>query len=291
MQLPPQDPHSTCERTSSPGTQPAREGKASPSHLTPEAPYRFDLSTRTQIERDMMKGMEQKLVTSTFSRVEQMANFSNYITRQDLTRFLCRYELFKRVLNLQGSIIECGCLFGGGVTTWAQLCSIFEPFNHQRRVIGFDSFEGFPGVVAEDAGESYSEARAGGLAVDAQAEIEACVALQDANRPVGHIPRVELVRGDACKTIPAWSDKNQHAIASLLWLDFDVWEPTSMALYEFVGKDGRRGIMPPGSIVAFDELNLSKWPGESLAYLEYMHRLGPLQRFPWGSTASWAEVR
>jgi ribosomal protein L37E len=34
MQLPPQDPTSTCERTSSPGTQPAREGsQAAPSHL------------------------------------------------------------------------------------------------------------------------------------------------------------------------------------------------------------------------------------------------------------------
>jgi hypothetical protein len=237
-----------------------------------------------------MSAMEMKIETSPFSNVERFANFPLYVARQDLTRFLCRYELFKRVLNLQGSIIECGCLFGGGVTTWAQLASIFEPFNHQRRVVGFDSFEGFPGVAPQDSGEAYSEARAGGLAVDAQAEIEACVALQDANRPVGHIPRVELVRGDACKTIPAWLEKNQHAIVSLLWLDFDVYRPTIAALDGFLG-GMVNARMPQGSIVAFDEVNLSQWPGEAEAYRQYMERLGPLQRFPWGSTASWAEVR
>jgi hypothetical protein len=252
----------------------------------PAVPFRFDQSTRTTTERDFLTHLEDKIQSSPFSGVEKMANFPLYIQRQDLTRFLCRYELFKRILDKQGNIVECGCLFGGGVATWAQLSSIFEPFNHQRRVVGFDTFEGFAELSDADNGVAYSEAHAGGLAVDSRAEIEACIALQDDNRPVGHIPRVELVRGDACKTIPEWCEQNQHAQIALLWLDFDIYAPTSVALDSLLR--GRR--MAPGSVVAFDEVNLSQWPGETQAYREAMHKLGPLQRFPWGSTMCWAEV-
>ncbi len=66
------------------------------------------------------------------------------------TIFLARYELFKIVADIQGSIIECGVLLGGGLLSFAKLSAILEPYNFQRRVIGFDTFTGFSEVDEHD---------------------------------------------------------------------------------------------------------------------------------------------
>ena len=38
----------------------------------------------------------------------KLRNFEKYVTRQSLSRFIARYELFKMIKDTQGSIIECG---------------------------------------------------------------------------------------------------------------------------------------------------------------------------------------
>ena len=70
---------------------------------------------------------------------------------------------------------------------------------------------------------------------------------------------------------------------ALLWLDFDTYEPTKIALKHFLPR------MPKGSIICFDELNHEVWPGETVAVAEEigLNKL-QLERLPWGSTCSFA---
>ena len=241
-------------------------------------------------------------------------NFLLYVPRQNLTTFIRKYEIFKRVLNIHGSMVECGVLFAGGLMTFAQLSGIFEPTNHQRRITGLDTFSGhrtlamrgspalwaggeshpcrgiikgdgvplypMPGggattrnagdaprfarggsLAAEDAASESKEAHTGGLAIDAFEEIKRCTQIYDMNRFVGHIPRVEVIRGDAAETIPQYMKNNPDLIITLLYLDLDVYTPTKVALEHFLPR------MPKGGIIAFDELNLKDWPGETVAVL------------------------
>jgi hypothetical protein len=247
--------------------------------------YRFSADTRSARELDFMSRLEQALGASSFSATEQMMNFPLYTPRQDLARYLCKFEIFKRVLGVHGSIVECGVFFGGGVAWWAQLSAILEPANHQRRVVGFDTFSGFPGLTDEDVDSESAEAREGGLAVDSYDEISRCIELLDMNRPIGHIPKIELVRGDARETIPRYVDDNPQLLVSLLYLDFDVYEPTKVAIETFLPR------MPKGAVIAFDELNLKDWPGETIATLESLHLNElRLERFPFGSTISFAQI-
>ncbi len=76
---------------------------------------------------------------------DKLRNFTKYVRRQDIARFLCRFEIFKRQLEVKGSIVECGVHHGGGVMTWAQISATLEPYNYHRKIIGFDTFAGFPG--------------------------------------------------------------------------------------------------------------------------------------------------
>jgi hypothetical protein len=98
----------------------------------------------------------------------------------------------------------------------------------------------------------------------------------DQDRFLGHIDKVHLIKGDAAKTIPPFVASNPQLVVSLLYLDFDLYEPTKAALEHFLPR------MPAGSVLAFDELDNPIWPGETLAALDTVGlRNLKLQRLPW----------
>jgi len=208
----------------------------------------------------------------------RLQNFARHVRRQDIARFLAKSEIFKAVMGVHGSVVECGVYAGGGVMTWAHCSAIYEPYNHTRRIIGFDTFSGFPGVHEKDIHRDQSEHLApGGLRIAAgmQQEIEQLASLHDRNRPLGHIPKVELVAGDACETIPQYLNEHPHLLLSLIYLDFDIYAPTKAALDHLLPR------LVKGGIVAFDELNCEEFPGETLALLETMElRHVELRRVP-----------
>lgn len=214
----------------------------------------------------------------------KLENFPKYIRRQDLTRLLARYEVFKRVLDVKGSIIECGVFRGFGVMAWANFSAVLEPTNLTRRIYGFDTFAGFPSVSEKDLNRARTVGKAD-LSSDSYDELIELIKVYDNNRFLGHIEKVELIRGDARDTIPAFIEKNQHLVVSLLFLDFDLYEPTRLAVEHFVPR------MPRGAIIAFDELDNPIWPGETLALLETIgiNRL-KLERIEWDPYIAYARL-
>jgi hypothetical protein len=151
---------------------------------------------------------------------------------------------------------------------WAKLSADLEPYALDRRIIGFDTFEGFPAIADQDkGGQDNAALAAGGLATgyDVYAELTELIAEFDANRFLNQFPKVHLVKGDACKTIPQFVRDNPHLLVSLLFMDFDLYEPTKAALEHLLPRMGA------GSILVFDELNNPWWPGEMRAVLEMLN--------------------
>jgi hypothetical protein len=204
--------------------------------------------------------------SSKCSTENKIKNFSKYVRRQSLSRFMAQYEIFKRQLNVKGSVVECGVHHGGGVMAWAKISTTLEPYNYHRKIIGFDTFSGFPSVSKVDV-ENNVNAKQGMFREEYNVfqELEDCIKEYDLNRYINHIPKIELVKGDALKTIKAYIENNKHLLVSLLYLDFDIYEPTKVALEYLLPR------MPKGAILAFDEVNNSDWPGETMALLEGMN--------------------
>lgn len=188
---------------------------------------------------------------------KKMENFPKYVRRQNLTRLLALYEIFKRTMSVKGSIVECGVFRGFGISSWAKFSAILEPVNFMRKIYGFDSFAGFPQVSKHD----HASVTSGDLYSDSHEELNELMGIHDSTRFLGHMPKVQLIKGDATKTIPNFIEENPHVVVSLLFLDFDLFEPTKAALEAFVPR------MPKGSIIAFDELDNKLWPGETMALL------------------------
>jgi hypothetical protein len=216
--------------------------------------------------------------TSACPTSDKLRNFPKYVRRQDIARFLCRYEIFKRQLHIKGSIVECGVHQGGGAMTWAHISATLEPYNYHRRIIGIDTFEGFPEVTSQDGrGEN---ARAGAFRenYDTHAELSRAIAEFDGNRFISQKQKVELVKGDARESIPRYLAEHPHLLVSLLYLDFDIYEPTVTALKHLLPR------VPRGGVIAFDEVNNPDWPGETRALLEALelrqHKLECLEFEP-----------
>ncbi|QOI43085.1 class I SAM-dependent methyltransferase [Leptospira interrogans] len=202
--------------------------------------------------------------SSKLTTEDKLVNFPRFVNRRDIAKFLNRYEIFKKILNVHGSIIECGVNLGAGFFSWLHFSTIFEPYNHNRRIIGFDTFEGFQNIAEEDRLGDYFDQNNWKEFAKKQSyeEILSSCKIHDENRTLSMISKMELIPGDAAITIPDYLDKNKHLIVSLLHIDFDIYTPTKVALENFISR------MPKGGVIAFDEINDAKAPGETIALFD-----------------------
>lgn len=213
-----------------------------------------------------MEDFNEKLASvfekSNLKTKDKLINFTRFVNRRDLATLLNRYEIYKNIINIHGSVIECGVNLGSGLFSWLHFASILEPYNSSRHVVGFDTFEGFMSVTNEDEELYNKDTWREFTSKQSYDEIISSVETQNINRPLNHLDKVEVVKGDATSTIPNYLDKNPHLLIALLHLDFDIYSPTKTALENFLPR------MTKGSIIAFDELNAHGAPGETLAFIE-----------------------
>lgn len=254
------------------------------------SPTMHDPKTQTAFDYASREHLESYFLNSPGTATEKLENFAKYVPRQNLARFLARYEIFKLIKNVQGSIVECGVLFGGGLMSFAKLSAILEPYNFQRRIIGFDSFTGFPDIADEDL-RGLSDRKSAHLkpqgfsAESAYDDILQSIILFDRSRFLNHFPKVHLVKGDFEVTARKFLDEHPHLIVSCLYLDFDIYKPTKLAIDMFVSR------IPKGGIIVFDELNEEAFPGETIAVIESL-KINDLriQRFDFEPRISFATV-
>jgi len=232
------------------------------------------------LSEDRYLNKKQKMLNQISS--EQIAkNPFVYMSRQLVTTTLTRIKLFEKILEVQGSIVECGVYQANSLFIYAHLSSILEPYNFNRNIIGFDTFEGFKSISNKDT-KGIDEKDFSNTNFE---HLKAWAHVFDENRAVGHIPKIELIKGNAINTIPKYVNDNPHLIISLLYLDFDLYEPTSVALKNFLP------LVPKGGIVVFDEINNKQWEGETIALKENILLENiKLKKFYFDSWVSFYEV-
>jgi len=214
----------------------------------------------------------------------KLENFPKYVRRQHMKRFLALYEIFKLVLPVKGSVVECGVHKGSSLMAWAKLSTMLEPENLTRRIYGFDTFEGFRAITQKDVNPVQMPQETHFVA-NSYEELQALITEYDRDRFLGHISKVELIKGDVTVTIPKFVEVHPHLVISLLFLDLDLYEPTKVAIETLVPR------MPKGAILALDELDNPMWPGETLALLETLGiRNVSLSRLEWDPYIGFAVI-
>lgn len=207
---------------------------------------------------------------------------SVFSTRVGVQSLITRYELYKLILDVPGDIIECGVYQGNSFAWLANLSVILEPFAINRRIIGFDTFEGFTSI---DSLADPVDVSSDNFADTSYEMIYKSLQNLDGVRPVNKVNRFELVKGDIVTTLPKYLDEHPWMTCAMLILDTDLYRPTLTALKTILP------IMPKGAVVVFDEYNYQNFPGETQAVRELLD-LNKLQikKFSYESCTAYAII-
>jgi hypothetical protein len=215
-------------------------------------------------EQEYFASIEDYFHQSTSSFSEKMHAFPRFIPRQAISYFMVRHQIFQRVLGLHGSILDFGIFRGSSFFTWQQLSAILEPYNHLRKIVGFDSFEGFSAITEVDqGGEEFPLKSEGGMAFPrGEVELERGVELFDMNRPIGHVGKASIVKGDLPESFNKYLKEHPETIVALANFGLGLHAPTYGCLVALKSRLQR------GSVLVFEDLNQALWPGESQALYE-----------------------
>lgn len=184
------------------------------------------------------------------------------LRRQSISRVLYYDDLYKKIIEVPGVICEFGVQWGATLAQLISFRGIYEPYNHSRKIYGFDTFEGHSTIDDKDGGlNSKGDYSTNDGHFDLLEEI---LTIHESFAPLPHIKKFGLIKGDASLTFKRWLSENPQAIVSMAIFDMDVYKPT---------KDVLELVLPrltKGSLLVFDELNAETFPGETQAVDEVL---------------------
>lgn len=227
--------------------------------MTEAADIRVLHGASTQ-EQDRRLAFVEQFKRSPLPDNEQLQNLGLYINRPALSRLLFMHELYQKIINVHGVVVEFGVRWGQNLALFANFRGIYEPYNYNRKIIGFDTFAGFPDVDEKDG----TRISAGdyGVTDDYNQYLELLLDYHESENPIAHKRKYQLVKGDATVTFADYLTEHPETIVAFAYFDFDIYQPTRQCLEQLLPR------LTKGSVVAFDELNCPEFPGETIALLE-----------------------
>ncbi|QYE99502.1 TylF/MycF/NovP-related O-methyltransferase [Paraclostridium sordellii] len=157
---------------------------------------------------------------------------------------LAQYELYKKIVNIPGEILEFGVYKGASIIRFATYRELLEN-TYSRKIIGFDIFGEFPKTDNDDDNkfiQRFEEQGGNGISKEALEDF-----IKNKN-----IDNIELIKGNVFDTLDEFLEKNKQIKISLLHLDLDVYKPTKFILEKLYER------MVPGGIIVFDDYGTVK---------------------------------
>lgn len=216
---------------------------------------------------------------------QKLSNFGLFLNSKNLGRILFMDYIYRQIVDVQGVVMEFGTRWGQNAALFSSLRGIYEPYNSLRKIIAFDTFEGFPSISDKDGTSDILKENNYSTTEGYEEYLESVMYLLEQDNPLNHIKKYEIVKGDATVEIDKYLHNHPETIISLAYFDLDIYEPTKKCL------DAIKHRLVKGSVLAFDELNDDNFPGETIALMESIGlRNIKLKRLPYVSRVSYLIV-
>ena len=191
-----------------------------------------------------------------------LLNLGLFLNSKTLSRINFMQYIYKKIIDVQGIIFDLGTRWGQNMAIFSSCRGMYEPFNRHRKIVGFDTFGGFPSISKQDGKSDLM--KKGNVTVTKNYEnyLNDIMECHEQDNPLSHIKKFEIIKGDAILTVKKYLEDNPQTIISLAYFDFDIYEPTKKCL-ELI-----KPYLVKGSILGFDELNDQDSPGETIALKE-----------------------
>lgn len=209
------------------------------------------------------KELTHMFKTSPLSEEDLIFNLGLYVRSSLLVKFLVMNDMYERIKNLPGHIVEFGVWYGQNIVLMENLRAIHEPFNKQRKIIGFDTFSGYTNMAPQDKKSEVWQAKSYDTDIDYVSYLKKLVSIHEGSNIMGHLQgNHELVVGDVTETAPQYFKNHPEALIAFAFFDIGIYKPTKVAL-ECVVEN-----MVPGGIILMDEMTWPEAPGEAIAFKE-----------------------
>ncbi len=226
-----------------------------------EQPKQFGVASGASVaEADIRESLVGLLKDSPIPPSELIHNLGLYMTRQSLSRIFFMQEMYSHIINTHGVVMEFGVRWGQNLSLFQSFRGMYEPFNYNRMIVGFDSFSGFPSVDEKD-GTRFKKGDYG-VTDNYEEHLNAVLHGQEQLSPIPHKKKYRLVKGDATTEIVRYFEEHPETVVALAYFDFDIYTPTKACLEALLPRLTR------GAVIGFDELNCPEFPGETLAVME-----------------------
>ncbi len=180
--------------------------------------------------------MEKNLNSKQYFEIENLFYLNAPTSR--ISKFVTHLDIFRRISQLPGEIIECGVFRGSSFMRWVKFRDLLENTN-SRRIIGFDTFGAFPETSLEfekERRDFFVEETDGGVSISKR-ELLTCL------EEGGFNNNLELIEGDIKKTLPEYIKAHSYLKIALLHIDVDLYEPTKIILETLFPHIVRGGII------------------------------------------------
>lgn len=179
-----------------------------------------------------------------------------------LARILATSDIYKKIVDLPGSILDIGTWRGQTAVLCENFRAIFEPLHFNRRIFCFDTFEGYKGFSSVDKATALHADGTYDLGGDSYAQLlEELLVLHERSNAMGHNSgKHRVIQGDCRVTLPNFFEENPNEFIALAFFDVNSYQPTLEA-FNLVWER-----MVPGGITVFWQLTRNVVPAEGMVY-------------------------
>ncbi|MDQ5937033.1 MAG: hypothetical protein QG574_4392 [Cyanobacteriota bacterium erpe_2018_sw_21hr_WHONDRS-SW48-000092_B_bin.40] len=213
---------------------------------------------------------------------EKERSLGLFIRGSLLARILATAEIYKEIVEIPGIILDLGTWRGQTAVLCENFRAIYEPLNFNRRIVCFDTFEGYQGFCSKDKPTELHREETYSLTKSYADFLSDLLVLHEQSNAMGHNNhKHKVVTGDCRETLPGFFADNPNELVALAFFDLNCYEPTQAA-FEAVFER-----LVTGGILAFWQLTRDSVPAEASFYAQevmnnsaYPHKLKKVSIYP-----------
>ncbi|WP_460423474.1 dTDP-6-deoxy-L-hexose 3-O-methyltransferase [Pseudomonas sp. ZL2] len=217
----------------------------------------------SESQLDAREHLWEEFQNAPLDDAEKERNLGLFIRSPLLARLLAISDVYREIVQIPGSVLDFGTWRGQNAVLCENLRAIFEPFNKQRRIAAFDTFQGYKShaVDAQVDNENFRD----GCYSTGEGYADYLTRLLGLHESINALPHVpsghKVVAGDIKETLPQFIEDNRNLLVALAFFDMNLEGPTRFALDQILGR------CVPGSLLVFFQLQRDFLPGEGYAYV------------------------
>ena len=183
-----------------------------------------------------------------------------------LARIFAIADIYRQIVEIPGSVFDVGTWRGQTAVICENLRAIYEPLHFNRRIVCFDTFQGYKGFSDKDKSTDLHRDGTYGVGGEGYADFLHHLLIQhEKSNAMGHNHgKHKVVAGDCRDTIPQFFADNPNEYLALAFFDVNSYDPTVEAFERVWAR------LVPGGIVAFWQLTRDTIPAEARVYAEHI---------------------